>query len=312
MLNFKKTVEIFQFVFLNNRQNCSRSTFSLFTNYGRHCYSTASIKNKRVRTRYAPSPTGIKLKNKQQLDPRKRNIDFAKCHFWTMLGFLHLGGLRTALFNYLWAKKNDGDFVLRIEDTDQVQQQISFWILLSFSFLFICLLFLWEHTSHRHELLQEQNKISLIVSIGLRFLTAKVRTSEIKSQNVNTFSLLFSTCIFVLGPGKENKKYGPYRQSQRVGLYLKYAEQLLESGHAYRCFCTPQRLQQMRFNFLWFVEFDVLIAKNCKIISFCVRMWLYLWFSESLILWLCLYSRLCEASKTEIFFNLSLSSFMTE
>jgi glutamyl/glutaminyl-tRNA synthetase len=43
-----------------------------------------------------------------------------------MLGFLHLGGLRTALFNYLWAKKNDGDFVLRIEDTDQVQQQISF------------------------------------------------------------------------------------------------------------------------------------------------------------------------------------------
>jgi glutamyl/glutaminyl-tRNA synthetase len=67
---------------------------------------------------------------------------------------------------------------------------------------------------------------------------------------VSVFVLLFSTRAFGLGPGKENNNYGPYRQSQRVGLYLKYAEQLLESGHAYRCFCTPQRLQQMRFNFL--------------------------------------------------------------
>lgn len=45
-----------------------------------------------VRVRYAPSPTG----------------------------WMHLGGLRTALYNYLWAKKNGGSFVLRIEDTDQV------------------------------------------------------------------------------------------------------------------------------------------------------------------------------------------------
>lgn len=46
----------------------------------------------RIRTRYAPSPTG----------------------------YLHLGGLRTALFNYAFAKHNNGDFLLRIEDTDQV------------------------------------------------------------------------------------------------------------------------------------------------------------------------------------------------
>lgn len=48
------------------------------------------IKNKIVRTRYAPSPTGL----------------------------FHIGGARTALFNYLFAKKNNGDFVVRIEDTD--------------------------------------------------------------------------------------------------------------------------------------------------------------------------------------------------
>ena len=49
--------------------------------------------NKKVRVRFAPSPTGP----------------------------LHIGGLRTALFNYLFAKKHGGDFLLRIEDTDQVR-----------------------------------------------------------------------------------------------------------------------------------------------------------------------------------------------
>jgi len=49
------------------------------------------MKNKRVRVRFAPSPTGP----------------------------LHMGGVRTALYNYLFAKKNNGDFLLRIEDTDQ-------------------------------------------------------------------------------------------------------------------------------------------------------------------------------------------------
>ena len=49
------------------------------------------MSNNKVRVRFAPSPTGP----------------------------LHIGGVRTALFNYLFAKKNDGDFILRIEDTDQ-------------------------------------------------------------------------------------------------------------------------------------------------------------------------------------------------
>ena len=45
----------------------------------------------KIRTRFAPSPTG----------------------------FLHVGGLRTALYNYIFSKKNNGEFILRIEDTDQ-------------------------------------------------------------------------------------------------------------------------------------------------------------------------------------------------
>src|ERR1700733_14971976 len=49
--------------------------------------------NKKIRVRFAPSPTGG----------------------------LHLGGVRTVLYNYLFAKKNGGDFIVRIEDTDQTR-----------------------------------------------------------------------------------------------------------------------------------------------------------------------------------------------
>lgn len=58
----------------------------------RRCYSTPTSEETPARTRFAPSPTG----------------------------FLHLGSLRTALYNYLYAKKTGGQFILRIEDTDQV------------------------------------------------------------------------------------------------------------------------------------------------------------------------------------------------
>lgn len=61
-----------------------------------HAHSTVSDE-KRVRVRYAPSPTG----------------------------YLHLGGLRTALFNYLFAKSAGGDFLLRIEDTDKVMHSVA-------------------------------------------------------------------------------------------------------------------------------------------------------------------------------------------
>lgn len=107
-----------------------------------------------VRVRYAPSPTGA----------------------------LHLGGARTALFNYLFARQKGGQFLLRIEDTDRAR-------LVAGS--------------------QAQ------IEEGLRWLG--ITWDET-----------------------------PLVQSERKALYQQAAAGLLESGAAYRCFCTPQRLEQMR------------------------------------------------------------------
>ena len=106
-------------------------------------------------TRFAPSPTG----------------------------FLHVGGLRTALYNYLIARAQNGKFFLRIEDTDQ---------------------------------------------------TRKVTGADIQLQEIlKKFNLAW-----------DNKKV--VYQSQRLELYKKATEQLMKSGHAYRCFCSPERLEQIR------------------------------------------------------------------
>ena len=115
-----------------------------------------------VRTRFAPSPTG----------------------------FLHVGGLRTALYNYLLSKKEGGTFVLRIEDTDQSRKVDG----------------------------AVQNIIDTLEWAGLHY-------DE--------------------GPGREGD-YGPYIQSQRVNLYQKYAHQLVEEEKAYYCFCSPERLKEVR------------------------------------------------------------------
>lgn len=115
-----------------------------------------------VRVRFAPSPTG----------------------------YLHVGGLRTALYNYLFAKKSSGRFVLRIEDTDR----------------------------GRYVEGAVQNLIKTLKWAGLDF-------DE--------------------GPGAGGES-GPYIQSERTELYRQHAEILLEKKAAYRCFCTPDRLEQMR------------------------------------------------------------------
>ncbi len=116
-----------------------------------------------VRVRFAPSPTGL----------------------------LHIGGLRTALFNYLFAKNNSGGvFVLRIEDTDQARY-----------------------------------------------------VEEAEEDIVD--SLLWSGIEYDEGPGREGE-YGPYRQSERKEIYREYADKLVESGHAYYAFDTPEELDQMR------------------------------------------------------------------
>ncbi len=115
-----------------------------------------------VRVRFAPSPTGAP----------------------------HIGSLRTALFDWLWARHTRGKFILRVEDTDQKREV--------------------------------ENGLELIME-SLRFL-----------------GLDWDEGPDVGGP------YGPYIQSERLSIYQEHARQLIASGHAYYCYCTPERLEQMR------------------------------------------------------------------
>lgn len=122
-----------------------------------------------MRTRFPPSPTGM----------------------------LHVGSLRTALYNELLARKEGGKFILRIEDTDQEREVPG-----AVENFLDC--FKWA---------------GLIVDEGV---------------------MLKDGAIAQQGPR------GPYIQSERTALYREYADKLLASGHAYRCFCTKERLEQMR------------------------------------------------------------------
>ncbi len=116
----------------------------------------------KVRTRFAPSPTG----------------------------YMHIGNLRTAIFEYLLAKKYNGSFILRIEDTDQTRE----------------------------------------VEGAIDFI---YKTLEL--------------CGFSIDEGPNNdKRYGPYIQSERKDVYKKYAEELVEKGKAYYCFCSEEELEAMR------------------------------------------------------------------
>ncbi len=101
-------------------------------------------------------------------------------------GNLHVGTARTALFNFLFAKKMGGKFVLRIEDTDL------------------------ERSSDEYI----KNIFDSLKALGLSW-------DE--------------------GPDAGGE-YGPYSQSERFDIYPKYAQKLIESGHAYECFCTPEEL----------------------------------------------------------------------
>lgn len=117
---------------------------------------------KRVRTRIAPSPTGSP----------------------------HIGTAYAALFNYCFAKKNDGDFILRIEDTDRT-----------------------------------------------RFVEGSEK--EIV-ESLSWLGLNPDESPFKIG------KFGPYRQSERLDIYKEYALKLINSGKAYYCNCTSERLEKLR------------------------------------------------------------------
>ncbi len=120
---------------------------------------------RRVRLRFAPSPTGG----------------------------LHMGGVRTALFCYLFAKKNNGDFILRIEDTDQTRY----------------------------------------VNGAEEYIINALKWCGIEPNE---------------GVGFGDGPHAPYRQSERkeLGIYKKYAEQLIASGNAYYAFDTSEELDAMR------------------------------------------------------------------
>jgi glutamyl-tRNA synthetase len=117
---------------------------------------------KNIRLRFPPSPTG----------------------------FLHVGSLRTVLFNYLIAKKLGGKLILRIEDTDQARKV--------------------------------EGAVEALYAI-------------LDWMGIN----------FDEGP-REGGGFGPYTQSERRGIYDKYAGELLDKGAAYRCFCSAEHLEAMR------------------------------------------------------------------
>ncbi len=117
---------------------------------------------RKVRVRFAPSPTGP----------------------------LHMGGVRTALYNYLFARKNGGDMILRIEDTDQTRK----------------------------------------VEGAIENMIGTLRALDLDIDE---------------GPFKGGD-LGPYYQSERLDIYKKYCDELLEKGMAYYAFETPEELDEMR------------------------------------------------------------------
>lgn len=111
-----------------------------------------------------------------------------------------MGGVRTALYNYLFAKQNGGDFIIRIEDTD----------------------------SHRFVPGAEKYIIEALNWCG-------IRADEGVDENGN-----------VVETPSERHPHAPYRQSQRKGIYRKYADQLIENGYAYYAFDTAEELEAKR------------------------------------------------------------------
>lgn len=122
-----------------------------------------------VRDRFAPSPTGD----------------------------VHVGSLRTALYNYLYAKQSGGDFILRLEDTDRTR---------------------------------------LVESAVPTLLNALYTTGVYPDEGL----------ILEDGEARQTGEYGPYIQSERLPIYKEYIKKLLDSGDAYYCFCSKERLDDLR------------------------------------------------------------------
>ena len=137
---------------------------------------------RKVRVRFAPSPTGA----------------------------LHIGGVRTALYNYLFARQHGGDMLLRIEDTDSTR--------------FV--------PGAEEYILEALDWLGIGIDEGLRVKTSPQPSPQGREKNPIEI--------------EEIGSHGPYRQSERRGIYHTYVKQLLDSGHAYIAFDTPEELEAKR------------------------------------------------------------------
>lgn len=145
------------------------------------------IMERRVRVRFAPSPTGA----------------------------LHIGGVRTALYNYLFARQHGGDMLLRIEDTDSTR--------------FV--------PGAEEYILESLHWLGIEIDEGLR--AAELPNGANGDATLNGAN---GEMVKVESVGN----HGPYRQSERREIYHTYVNQLLESGHAYYAFDTPEELEAKR------------------------------------------------------------------
>lgn len=123
-----------------------------------------------VRTRLAPSPTGK----------------------------MHIGTLRTALFDYFLARQNNGKFIIRIEDTDQGRLIPG----------------------------AVENLLEMFEAVNISHDEGPFLNED--------------------GTMTEKGEFGPYVQSNRLDIYKKYADELVQKGFAYACFCSSERLEEMR------------------------------------------------------------------
>jgi glutamyl-tRNA synthetase len=146
----------------------------------------------KVRVRIAPSPTGL----------------------------FHLGGLRTALTNYLFACKERGVFIVRVEDTDQarlVPEAIS-------------------------DMLESLKWSGIEIDEGTTKVVSR-QSSVIGGNTKEKYNAIKKSVI-------QKGNFGPYIQSERLPIYKRYADELLRKKLAYPCFCSTKRLEEMRKNLI--------------------------------------------------------------
>jgi glutamyl-tRNA synthetase len=140
--------------------------------------------DKKIRVRFAPSPTG----------------------------YLHIGGARTAIFNWLFARKMNGTFILRIEDTDEVRST----------------------TESVDAIIKSLTWLGIDWDEGVEIVSGY---NELIFESQNRDNTI---------PYKG--EYGPYFQMERYkkGIYKKYIDKLLEEGKVYYCYCTPEEIEDLR------------------------------------------------------------------